>query len=816
MTILKQTSVQIKIFLLSVVLAAVFLGGTLFYIASNIENSFSELAISATEKGVEVSAHQLEDLIEDGRRDVYLIQNTPPLQGLFRAQKNEGVDPLDGSTEEDWKKRLTTIFTSTIDATQKLYDQIRYIDENGQEIVRVNNVDGDSEIVPPSELQYKGNRDYFIAANHLKKGELYISPIELNKEGNPAKISLPYKPVVRYATPIFDEVGKKKGILIINILFEELIKESIHEDLNVEIHQNFIIDDSGQYLFHPDHQKEWGGPENLNNGENFKKDFPQTVVGKILNNEKGHIEYNGELIAFKKVKLGNDQENTLTWIEITPIQKVLSNIKDIINKYSLFGFLIFSLLAIVFYLFIKIILSPLSKLKKSAEMLGEGNFDVNIEIDSQDEIGTLGQAFKQMAKQLKSSYALLKKQVDEKTKELSSKIKDLEKTKKAMLNLLEDINTEKQKITLAKARDEAILNNIGDGLIVMDKKGVVELVNPVFEEQLGWKEKEIKGKLLVDVVKMEDEDGKAVSNQKRLISKAITSNKSVETDSKKTCYYVQKDGNRFPASIIVSPILDGKKCIGYVEVFRNITEEKEVDRAKTEFVSMASHQLKTPLSTIGWYTEMLVDEDAGKLNKEQKSYLAEIYAGNQRMIELVNSLLNVSRVDLGTFAIECEKMDLLPMCKDVIKTLKPKVLEKKINIKNECSKDLQKIDADPKLLRMVIENLMSNAVKYTPEKGNISLSITKEKRSILIKVKDNGYGIPKHEQKHIFTKLFRAENVRQKAVEGTGLGLYIVKAVVEQSGGKIRFESEENKGTTFFVTFPLKGMKQKKGTKALS
>jgi signal transduction histidine kinase len=130
--------------------------------------------------------------------------------------------------------------------------------------------------------------------------------------------------------------------------------------------------------------------------------------------------------------------------------------------------------------------------------------------------------------------------------------------------------------------------------------------------------------------------------------------------------------------------------------------------------------------------------------------------------------------------------------------------------------DLPIVNADPKLLRIVLQNLLSNAVKYTQEKGKIDLEIKKQDKDILIKIQDNGLGIPKRQQGKIFSKLFRADNVLGKDTDGTGLGLYIVKEVIEQSGGKIWFNSEENKGTSFFVTIPLSGMKEKKGTKVLA
>ncbi len=292
---------------------------------------------------------------------------------------------------------------------------------------------------------------------------------------------------------------------------------------------------------------------------------------------------------------------------------------------------------------------------------------------------------------------------------------------------------------------------------------------------------------------------------------------------------IKKDGSKVAVADSAAPLKDKNgEVIGCVVVFRDVTKERSIDKAKTEFVSLASHQLRTPLSSINWYTEMLLAGDAGKINKEQKNYLEEVYKGNKRMVDLVNALLNVSRLELGTFAIEPEPTDVVKLAQSVADEQKPQILEKKIKLNQKYVDNLPLLNADPKLLRIVFQNLLSNAVKYTPEKGiiNIDLHLVKQgepldtrkanEDSIAVTVSDTGYGIPKSQQDKIFSKLFRADNVREKDTEGTGLGLYIVKSIVDHSGGKIWFESTENEGTTFYITLPLSGMKKKEGTKALA
>ena len=377
--------------------------------------------------------------------------------------------------------------------------------------------------------------------------------------------------------------------------------------------------------------------------------------------------------------------------------------------------------------------------------------------------------------------------------------------------MTKNLKQEKEHAKMAVAKDEAILAGIGEGLVALDAAGKVERLNRAAEKLLGFREDQLIGKSFADTVKASDENGRPLSYRERPLSKSLTGKEEIST----TLYYTRADGSTFPAQITTAPtILDGK-VIGVIEVFRDATKEKGVNKAKTEFVSLASHQLRTPLSTINWYAEMLLSGDAGKINEEQTKYVQEIYDGNRHMTELVNSLLNVSRIDLGTFSVEPEPTDIKALTVEIVKGLEPRVFARHIDFREQYDDKLPTVNVDPKLIRMVIENLASNAVKYTPLGGRVTLKIQHRDHDILISVQDTGYGIPKHQQDKIFSKLFRADNVKVQDTEGTGLGLYIVKSIVDYSGGKIWFISAENKGSTFYVSIPQHGMREKQGAKHL-
>lgn len=239
---------------------------------------------------------------------------------------------------------------------------------------------------------------------------------------------------------------------------------------------------------------------------------------------------------------------------------------------------------------------------------------------------------------------------------------------------------------------------------------------------------------------------------------------------------------------------------------RDITKEIEVDRSKSEFVSFASHQLKTPLTSTRWLSEALLGGSAGALSPMQREYVSKIEGASERMIRMVNDLLDVSRIELGTFAAGVDQCDICAIASSVTEEQRPVAAAKDVSLTLSCPPEIPTMHADSNLLRMILQNLISNGIKYTPSKGSVecelSLTGAPEER-VFIRVSDTGIGIPKAEQGRVFERLHRASNAQLVEADGTGLGLYIVKLIVERAGGMITFESTENKGTVFTVSLPL-------------
>lgn len=238
---------------------------------------------------------------------------------------------------------------------------------------------------------------------------------------------------------------------------------------------------------------------------------------------------------------------------------------------------------------------------------------------------------------------------------------------------------------------------------------------------------------------------------------------------------------------------------GLATIF-DITEQKQLDQAKTGFLSLASHQLRTPIATIKWYMEMLLSGNLDGDFEKQTDYMTRIYNVNQGMIDLVETLLNISRIEMGSLKVDIRPTNVGELCEDVIAEMLPDIEKKGLTVNKDYGSNLENIKSDPKLLRIVIQNLVSNAIKYTMNGGVITITLKESLWKKSISISDTGVGIPKREQDKVFTKFFRADNIRMlEDCPGTGLGLYLVKSIMGTLGGDIKFVSEENKGSVFTI-----------------
>jgi signal transduction histidine kinase len=239
-------------------------------------------------------------------------------------------------------------------------------------------------------------------------------------------------------------------------------------------------------------------------------------------------------------------------------------------------------------------------------------------------------------------------------------------------------------------------------------------------------------------------------------------------------------------------------------ITRSFERLAEASRMKSEFVSVVSHQLRSPLSNLKWAIEFLTSGRADPVSEKQMEYFKILKENSERMTELVSDLLIVSRIEQGRMPLKKEKISPEGLIREIIERVEVFAKASNVKVSFKAEKGLPLVSADPSQLKLVVENFLDNAIRYISEKGKVEIKLRKKGDNILFEAKDNGVGIPEEDQKHIFQKFFRSGNALRRQTEGSGLGLYIVKSIIEKSGGKIGFQSQENVGSTFWFSLPIK------------
>lgn len=387
---------------------------------------------------------------------------------------------------------------------------------------------------------------------------------------------------------------------------------------------------------------------------------------------------------------------------------------------------------------------------------------------------------------------------------------ELKAAQSALLNILDDTEEARRKAEEEKNKTQAIITGFVDGLLVFDKENRLVLANPQAENFLKVKSQNIIGKSTSELSGAKNLEGliSILMEKPSLASasaKATADKKSVEDGELKGIFRKEWDaGENLVLEVSTIPLMAGEQKTGTLVVLHDISREKIVERLKTEFVSISAHQLRTPLSAIKWTLRMLLDGDLGEITKEQREFLEKTYRSNERMIILINSLLNVTRIEEGRFLYRPTLAEIDKLVESVVEMLKEEAERKRVKLGLERDKKLPKVHIDIEKIKLAVQNLVDNALKYTLPGGEVKVALKYIDGEIRFSVKDTGVGIRKDQQERVFSKFFRGANVMRLETEGSGLGLFITKNIIEAHGGKIWFESEENKGTTFYFTLPIK------------
>lgn len=358
---------------------------------------------------------------------------------------------------------------------------------------------------------------------------------------------------------------------------------------------------------------------------------------------------------------------------------------------------------------------------------------------------------------------------------------------------------------------ETIIENLTVGLIEYDGDFTVLRINRAAENILGIKRKEVVGKKIKPsdinnqkIISLVEVSYPTLSKNAKKIDSSASGIKGVGIGVNEVDIHYPLDRNLqvITASISTSR-LDERK--GFVKMVRDVTREKVISKSKSEFISIAAHQLRTPLSAIKWALRLILDGDLGPISPPQLKLLKRGYDTNEKMILLVNDLLNVARIEDGRFGYEFKKDNITKIISSLV--LDSSILVKERNISIQFEKPTEEIPEftfDSNRISLALQNLIDNATKYTKPGGTIIIKINKDGDFVKIQVIDSGIGVPKDQISRLFSKFFRARNVLKMQTSGSGLGLFIVKNIITRHGGEINVKSKEGEGTVFYFTLPIK------------
>ena len=362
------------------------------------------------------------------------------------------------------------------------------------------------------------------------------------------------------------------------------------------------------------------------------------------------------------------------------------------------------------------------------------------------------------------------------------------------------------KLSAVESKSDVVINAIDDGVLAISKDGNIELINPSAQQIIGWDQGDALGLNWKSVLKLVTSDGKDVEDLENPIVQSLSKNQPTHNDK---LFLLTSSEKRILVSIVSSPVgTDGE---GIIVVFRDITKEKAEEREQAEFISTASHEMRTPVASIEGYLGLALNPATAHIDEKARDFITKAHESAQHLGRLFQDLLDISKVEDGRMKNNPKIINVNEFLKDIFDGLATKASEKQLNyifmpdiIDEGKEKSLQPIfyaNIDPDHFREVVSNLIENAIKYTPS-GEVVVNVTGDDKQISVSVKDNGIGIPAEDIPHLFQKFYRVDNSDTREIGGTGLGLYLSRRLAEAMSGNLRVESKYKEGSTFYLEIP--------------
>lgn len=380
-------------------------------------------------------------------------------------------------------------------------------------------------------------------------------------------------------------------------------------------------------------------------------------------------------------------------------------------------------------------------------------------------------------------------------------------TQHTKLRAADKVSQLADELTQEQLKSEILLHSIGDGVIVIDNNSRIKLLNPVGEKITGWKEGEAKAIDYNVVMPLSSEDGKPLADEEPF-KKSLREKESI---TRSDVVLQNKEGKKLTLSLVASPIFNENHVVsGGVIVFRDISEAKANERQRDEFISTASHEMRTPVAAIDGYISLALNEKVAQVDDKARKYLVKARDTTHHLGQLFQDLLSTTKLEDGKMPNHPEVFDLSSLAKVAVDELKFKADKKNVSLAiisrhehgdTRSIQPLYYVNADPERIREVLSNLIDNAIKFS-EKGEVTLTMNNDENNVTVGVHDTGIGIASDDLPHLFQKFYRIDNSKTRTIGGTGLGLYLCRTIIELAGGRMWAESKINEGSHFYFSLP--------------
>ena len=715
--------------------------------------------------------------VQDSRADLLVIRDTPPIQGLIRAMDNGGVDPLSGVGAQFWTDRMKQILGAFID-NQSRYLRLRYIDEKGQEVVRVDRGGGAIRIVPRDELVNVRDQAYFSNTISSGYGNIYYSDIVLRRDGD--VVAVPHTPVFRVAAPVFDAAGRARGVVVISVSAEDMLGRLRSVGGGGTM---YLVNRDGYFIVHPDESKEFG----FEFGE-------ETTLGRLLpgiasdigQRERGAMRdvRDKSIVGFRRVFF-DPADTSRYWLLINRVPETiaLTDINAVGRDMVLVGLLIIALsLSAVTWLVSRKLVSPIVRLAEAADSMEAGDLSVRAdERRVKDELRVLYRSFNAFAATQQAA-----------VERLEGEIAVRESAESALAQ--------------SEERFRSRLENMLEGCQIIDREYRYHFINDAAAAQGHKTKEELLGRTMMEAYPGIETTG---------LFAAIRASMVEGTVSHFENHFENPDGSSGWFELSVQPVPEGVFILS-----ADISERKRAEaehlareaaeianRTKSDFLANMSHELRTPLNSIIGFTEVLQDSLYGDLNEKQREYLGYIYASGRHLLELINDILDLAKVESGKTELTLSPFRVRAVVDLSVTMLKERAMKHAIALECAVTPEADvEIVSDEHKIRQIMFNLLSNAVKFTPDGGSVRVDARRSEGPsgcIEISVSDTGIGIKKEDVGRLFKEFSQLDSPLQKRYEGTGLGLALSKRLIEMVGGTIRVKSEEGRGSVFSIDVPL-------------